>query len=81
MENDGDLSWVCSNCNHKQSADLHPYTIKILGLIKLQRAGYPFKANDLTLEEWHDLGEMKRQLEPQGGDNTVALLKALIGKR
>jgi hypothetical protein len=29
----------------------------------LQKAGYPFKANDLTLEEWQDLGEVNELIE------------------
>lgn len=40
------------------------YTIKMLNLRTLQKAGYPFGANDLTLEEWSDLGQVKEALKP-----------------
>lgn len=40
------------------------YTIKLLNLNTLQKAGYPFAANDLTLEEWSDLGLLKETLKP-----------------
>jgi len=32
----------------------------------LQRGGYPFAANDLTLEEWVDLGMVREAISPQG---------------
>jgi len=31
----------------------------------LQQAGYPLTADDLTLEEWFDLGRIRTALEPQ----------------
>jgi hypothetical protein len=54
---------VCSHCAKKRESDLHPYTTKLLQIISLQNAGYPFGADDLTLEEWHDLGHLRKQLE------------------
>ncbi len=62
VENDGDLSWACSNCPKKKESDIHPYTIKLLSLRRLQLAGYPFTADDLTLEEWGDLGWLNETL-------------------
>jgi hypothetical protein len=41
------------------------YTIKLLRLSALARGGYPFQANDLTLEEWADLSLVKDALQPQ----------------
>jgi hypothetical protein len=29
----------------------------------LQQAGFPFRQDDLSIEEWLDLGAMKRELE------------------
>jgi hypothetical protein len=30
----------------------------------LQQGGYPFRKNDLSIEEWEDLGRMKMKLNP-----------------
>lgn len=35
----------------------------IFFLYALQRGGYPFKADDLTIEEWLDIGLLKEELE------------------
>jgi len=35
-----------------------------MNIISLQKAGYPVRANDLALEEWFDLAEMRAVLEP-----------------
>jgi len=40
------------------------YTLKLLHLSALQKGGYPFSADDLTLEEWVDLGQLKEALKP-----------------
>jgi len=50
------LDWVCSQCQKKKETEFHPYTHKLLRLRKLQLAGYPLGPNDLTVEEWLDLG-------------------------
>lgn len=42
---------------------LSPYTVKMLKLSRLQKAGYPLRANDLTLEEWLDLERVHRWQE------------------
>jgi len=34
-----------------------------LDIRRLQKAGYPFEANDLTLEEWDDLGTVNELIE------------------
>ncbi len=47
-----------------RAEDLHPYTNKMLDVYELQKAGYPYTANDLTLEEWKDLGKVKAILKP-----------------
>ncbi|MFW5490433.1 MAG: hypothetical protein ACNI3A_18750 [Desulfovibrio sp.] len=57
------IEWTCANCPKKSRDDLHPYTLKLLGLVNLQGAGYPLHANDLTLEEWTDLARVKTWLE------------------
>jgi hypothetical protein len=35
-----------------------------LDLRALQRGGYPFQADDLSIEEWIDLGQIKAALAP-----------------
>jgi len=57
-----ELEWACDNCPKKKAEDLHPYTIKIFRLRWLRQAGYPFEANDLTVEEWMDLGRIEEAL-------------------
>lgn len=57
------LEWSCKNCPKGKAEDLHPYTLKLLGLRELSIAGYPFGPNDLTAEEWHDLGKVIQWLE------------------
>lgn len=53
------LDWTCSQCEKKKSSDISPYTSQIFRLRKLRLAGYPFKADDLTYEEWLDLGAVE----------------------
>jgi hypothetical protein len=36
----------------------------LLHLAELQRGGYPLAANDLSIEEWLDLGRIKEALKP-----------------
>lgn len=62
MEFEGHLEWACSKCPTKRFEDLHPYTHKLLGLRTLRMAGYPFEANDLTMEEWGDLGRIEEMI-------------------
>lgn len=62
-ENDGDLQWACSHCPKSKESDLHPYTHKLLRMRTLQQAGYPLGVNDLTLEEWFDLGRINEHFE------------------
>ncbi len=53
------LDWACARCEKKKVADLHEYTHKMLKIRHLKLAGYPFRANDLALEEWMDLGVLE----------------------
>jgi hypothetical protein len=56
------MEWACANCPRRRAGDLHPYTRKLLRLRGLQLGGYPFAADDLSLEEWTDLGQLKAAL-------------------
>lgn len=57
-----ELEWACDHCPKKKAGDLHPYTIKLFRLRRLRMAGYPFEADDLTVEEWMDLGMLEDRL-------------------
>lgn len=65
------LEWACANCEKKKSVedlDISPYTGKLLRLRLMRIAGYPLAANDLTSEEWEDLGELEQwvlQIQPR----------------
>ena len=56
------LDWSCQNCPKVRPEDLHPYTLKLFRIRNMRMAGYPLKANDLTLEEWEDLGKIEQWL-------------------
>jgi len=58
------MEWACANCPKKRFSDLSEYTVKLLNLVALQHGGFPIPADDLTLEEWVDLGRMKETLRP-----------------
>jgi len=78
LEEFGDnLAWACENCDKKKFGGLAPYTMKLLRINHLQQAGYPLRANDLTLEEWYDLGDLKKAL-PDGMADLPALLISMM---
>ena len=62
-EDDENREWTCAHCPKTRLEDLNPYTHKLLRLRMLRAAGYPFEANDLTYEEWLDLGRLNQWLE------------------
>jgi hypothetical protein len=55
--------WACKNCEKKKPRSLHPWTQHLLRLRRLQKAGYPFSKNDLSYEEWLDLGILNELLK------------------
>ena len=57
------LEWTCENCKKTRSEDLHPYTLKLFRIRMLREAGYPFRANDITYDEWVDLGRLEQCLQ------------------
>ena len=59
------LKWACEKCKKAKLEDLHDYTVGLFQLRTLKLAGYPFAKNDLTTEEWLDLGVIEKwQHEP-----------------
>lgn len=56
--------WACKVCaEFVRPEAISPWTWHLLFLYQLNRAGYPFRANDLTLETWLLLGMVKRAFE------------------
>jgi hypothetical protein len=63
VENEGYEEWACEKCEKKKSRESSPWTMHLMYLRNLQKGGYPFKANDLSLEEWIDLGMLNDLIE------------------
>ena len=49
------LDWSCQNCPHIRMEDVSGRALKVRFLRRLQVGGYPFRANDLAMEDWLDL--------------------------
>lgn len=49
--------WACQECREfRRPETISPWTWHLVLLYQLKEAGYPFRANDLTLETWMLLG-------------------------
>jgi hypothetical protein len=56
--------WACAACDERVRPEaISPWTWHLVFLHQLSRAGYPFKANDLSLETWLLMGTVRRVLE------------------
>ena len=56
--------WACGVCEEFLRPEaVSPWTWHLVSLHQLRQAGYPFKANDLSLETWLLLGTVHRVLE------------------
>jgi hypothetical protein len=59
--------WACRECReYVQPESISPWTWHLLFLHRLKEAGYPFRANDLSLETWLLLGTVREVLGRQG---------------
>ncbi len=69
--NDSFANWACGVCREFLRPEaISPWTWHLVFLYRLSRAGYPFKANDLSLEAWLLLGIVRQVLEgAPGGKN------------
>jgi hypothetical protein len=57
-------AWACAVCEeYLRPEALSPWTWHLLFLHRLRQAGYPFRANDLSLETWLLLGMLQGILE------------------
>jgi hypothetical protein len=60
-ENGAFAAWACRECREfRRPEAISPWTWHLVFLYQLKRAGYPFQANDLTLETWMLLGLVQR---------------------
>lgn len=56
--------WACRECREFLRPEaISPWTRHLVFLYRLSRAGYPFGANDLTLETWLLLGLVRQVFE------------------
>ncbi len=64
-------SWACGECHEFLRPEaVSPWTWHLLWLHRLRLAGYPFRANDLSLETWLLLGLVARIMAgAKGGTN------------
>jgi hypothetical protein len=64
-------AWACGACEeYLRPETLSPWTWHLLFLYRLSQAGYPFRANDLSLETWLLLGVVRGIfIQSQGGKN------------
>jgi hypothetical protein len=63
--------WACRECAERLRPEaISPWTWHLVFLHRLSRAGYPFQANDLSLETWLLMATVRRVLEgAQGGQH------------
>ncbi|HHT9137386.1 MAG TPA: hypothetical protein ACFYEK_09115 [Candidatus Wunengus sp. YC60] len=57
------LEFACKTCEANKEHEPSEWFNHIWFFYALQRGGYPFRANDLTVDEWMDLGLLKEELE------------------
>jgi hypothetical protein len=63
-ENSGpSLPIVCSTCESRKPFQPSEWLNHCYYLYQLQRGGYPFGKNDLDVEEWIAIGEIREELE------------------
>jgi hypothetical protein len=64
VENSTYAGWACKECQEfRRPETISRWTWHLVLLYQLKRAGYPFQANDLSLETWILLGLVQRIFE------------------
>lgn len=53
---------MCKDCFAGRKKKPGKYIQKMLLFIELKKAGYPVKANDLTVDEWLDFNRIDNEL-------------------
>ncbi|MBT9169521.1 MAG: hypothetical protein DDT19_02881 [Syntrophomonadaceae bacterium] len=54
---------MCSTCEAREPYEPSRWFQHIWFLFSLQRAGYPFEKNDLSIDEWIDIGVLDAEIE------------------
>lgn len=54
---------MCAQCEHREPYVPTQWFQHIWHLYMLQRGGYPFEANELSIDEWIDLGILRDEIE------------------
>lgn len=54
---------MCKTCPHAQPAATSLWFNHIWSLYELQKGGYPFEKEDLNLDEWRALAELKTAMD------------------
>lgn len=57
------LAAKCAECDGREPYEPSEWFNHISFLYGLQRAGYPFGANELAIEEWLDIGHYRDHIE------------------
>ncbi len=57
------LKAVCEACPHREPYVPSEWFFHIWFLSRLSQAGYPFGTDDLSIDEWLGIAEMKSELE------------------
>jgi len=57
------LAYACSACDRKEPHQASDRFNHAWYLYTLQVAGYPFKQDDLSMDEWLMIAELKSELE------------------
>lgn len=54
---------MCATCEHREAYQTSAWFNHCWFLYQLQRGGYPYGKNDLTIEEWISIGEIRGELD------------------
>jgi hypothetical protein len=54
---------MCGSCESSEPFIPSPYFTKMFFLYQLSMGGYPFRSNDMEVQDWIALGELKMALE------------------
>jgi hypothetical protein len=70
-ENGGFADWACGECQEFVRPEaISPWTWHLVFLHRLKEAGYPFCANDLSVDTWLLLGVVKRAFAAGRGERS-----------
>lgn len=62
---------ACSACEKREQYVPSDWFAHCWHLYELQRSGYPFAANDLDVEEWLAIGQLREEMEAMKAGMTL----------